>query len=70
MRVVLEREAYDALKRFCAEKGVTFTALLEAFGEAVLEAERTGNEVDIGAAERSIGRAKQISEERRKRAKK
>lgn len=66
--MVLDRDAYAALRRYCERRGVTFTAWLEAMGFLVMEREQGETISKSLPSERpAIERARAITEERRRR---
>lgn len=56
VRANLSDESYEAIQRFCAEQGITMTALFEAFGQAIHrgEYEPGGKALEVLADARRI----------------
>lgn len=72
VRVVLQRDGYQALRRFCERYGANFTTFLDALGEIALEREEdAGDQLPLDEAgpllHRAILRAQELGEQRRKR---
>lgn len=71
VRVVLQRDGYQALRRFCERHGANFTTFLDALGEIALERENEASGLPIEEAGplllRAIERAREMGEQRRRR---
>lgn len=63
VRAKLSDEAYEAIEDYCAERGITMTALFEAFGQRLFRGEFPPSE----AEDQVIAEARAIMAARRSR---